>query len=92
MGTTHIAPTLSEASRSLIGIDRLSAADIVSLMHGARRNSNCPVASFPGFAVCLLILQPALRTRLGFPEVAARLGGGAHVITFSAPDRQCIGP
>jgi aspartate carbamoyltransferase catalytic subunit len=81
MGTTDIAPTLSDASRSLIGIDRLSAADILSLMHAARRNSNGPLPSFPGFAVCLLMLQPSLRTRLGFAEAAARLGGRAHVIT-----------
>jgi aspartate carbamoyltransferase catalytic subunit len=82
MGTADILLTSSDTSRSLISIDSLSAADVHSLIREAR---SClkSAPSFPGVSACLLMLQPSLRTRLGFSEAVARLGGRAHVITSS---------
>lgn len=81
MDTTHIAPTSSDASRSLIGIGQFSADGIRALIDEATRYLDGPLPYIPGFSVCLLMLQPSLRTRLGFAEAAERLGGRAHVIT-----------
>ncbi len=81
MGTADIVPISSDSSHSLIGIDELSVADIHSLIDTARRYVGGTLPSIPGFSACLLILQPSLRTRLGFAEAAAQLGGRAHVIT-----------
>lgn len=70
----------SEPVRRLTSIDQLSAADIRRLLDWAADYATTPPRPI-AFSATLLMLQPSLRTRLGFAEAIRRLGGTAHVVT-----------
>lgn len=67
--------------RHLISIDQLSADDIFALLAKAETFSKGAFVEARRFSAAVLMLQPSLRTRLGFAEAVTRLGGVAHVIS-----------
>ena len=67
--------------RQLTSIDQLTSQDILTILEKSGRLGRGEDIVRRHFSATLLILQPSLRTRLGFAEAVHRLGGIAHVIT-----------
>lgn len=64
-----------------LSVDQLSAPDILALLERAKACGENASAERRDFSATLLMLQPSLRTHLGFAEATRRLGGVAHAIS-----------
>lgn len=64
-----------------LSISACTAEDIREVLEEAERLSAGEAFCKEDFSAVLLMLQPSLRTQLGFAEAVRRLGGVAHVVS-----------